>query len=47
MTFNYPLTNKVEKFIENATLKEIKIGCSDSQVFEIIKDNKSYYIKIA
>ena len=47
MKFNYDLTIEVEKFIIGAELKEIGIGCSDSQVFEIIKNDKVYYLKIA
>ena len=47
MKFKYKLIEKVEKFIENAELKEIGIGCSDSQVIQIIKNNKVYYLKVA
>lgn len=47
MKFNYNLTKKISKFIENANLEEIGIGCSDSQVIEIQKDNGLYFLKIA
>lgn len=45
--FNYKLTSKIQKFIEDSKLKEIKIGCSDSQVIRIEKDNGTYYLKMA
>lgn len=38
MDFKYRLTEK--KFITNASLKEIGIGYSDSQVIQINKDNQ-------
>lgn len=47
MNFKYKLTKKIINFIENASLKEIGIGCSDSQVIQVIKDNQAYYLKIA
>lgn len=45
MDFKYRLTEK--KFITNASLKEIGIGYSDSQVIQINKDNQIYFLKIA
>ena len=47
MKFNYKLSSKVENFLKNAELKEIGIGCSDSQVFEIKKNNEIFFIKMA
>ncbi len=47
MKFNYELSNKVLRFIDKANLEEISIGCSDSQVFKIEKNNKLYFIKIS
>ena len=47
MDFKYKLTKKVEDFIVNTSLKEIGIGCSDSQVFKIEKLDKTYFIKIS
>ena len=47
MDFKYKLTKKVEDFIVGTSLKEIGIGCSDSQVIQIIKDDQTYYLKIA
>ncbi len=47
MNFKYKLSPKVLDFIKGANLEEISIGCSDSQVFKIIKNNKIYFIKIA
>ena len=47
MKFNYKLSEKVLSFIENSALEEISIGCSDSQVFKIRKENKEYFIKIS
>lgn len=37
----------VEKFIDNALVNEISIGCSGDSVREVIKDNQVYYIKMA
>ena len=47
MNFNYELTSKVKKYLEDANLTEISIGCSDSQVFKIEKNNEVYYLKVA
>lgn len=47
MNFKYELTEKVKKFINDAELSEINIGCSDSQVIKILKDGKNYFLKIA
>lgn len=47
MEFKYKLSNKVSEFLKNSDLKDIKIGCSDSQVIEIHKDSKVYFLKIA
>lgn len=47
MKFKYKLTKSVEAFIIDAELKEIGIGCSDSQVIKITKDDEVYYLKIA
>ena len=47
MNFNYELTTKVSEFIENANLEEIGIGCSDSQVFKIEKNNNIFFLKMA
>lgn len=47
MNFKYELTDKVKKFINDAELSEINIGCSDSQVIKILKEGKNYFLKIA
>ena len=47
MKFNYDLTYSVSNFIENSELTEISIGCSDSQVIRIVKQDKNYFLKIA
>lgn len=47
MNFKYELTDKVKKFIDDAELSEINIGCSDSQVIKILKNGKNYFLKIA
>lgn len=47
MEFKYKLTKKIEDFIGDTSLKEIGIGCSNSQVIQIIKDDQEYYLKIA
>ena len=44
---NYELSKKIKEFIEGSKLEEINIGCSDSQVFKIDKDNSVYFMKIA
>ena len=47
MAFNYELTSQVKKYVENASLTKVNIGCSDSQVFKIEKNNEVYYLKVA
>lgn len=47
MEFKYKLTEKIQNFITDTELKEIGIGCSDSQVIQITKNNDIYYLKIA
>ena len=47
MEFKYKLIKEVKEFIENAELKEIGIGCSNSQVIQITKNSQVYYLKIA
>ena len=47
MNFNYKLSEEILSFIENAKLEEINIGCSDSQVFKIEKNDNIYFLKIA
>ncbi len=47
MNFNYELTDKVSKFLENSNTEEISIGCSDSQVLKIEKQDKIYFLKMA
>ncbi len=37
----------VKRFIKNATINEISIGCSGDSVREVIKKSGTYYIKIA
>ena len=46
MNFKYPLPNVIKDFIENAELKEISIGCSDSQIIRVEKKEKIYFLKI-
>lgn len=43
----YELTNNIKKFIDNAKLEEIGIGCSASQVIKIEKNENIYFLKIA
>lgn len=38
---------KINDFLENAHINEISIGCSDSQVLKIIKEENIYYLKKA
>lgn len=47
MNFNYELCEEILDFIKDAKLEEISIGCSDSQVFKIEKNDNTYFLKIA
>ena len=47
MNFNYELIDSVKSFIEGAKLEEISIGCSDSQVFKINKEENTYFLKVS
>lgn len=47
MKINYELSEKVKNFIKNALIEEISIGCSDSQVFKVVKNDNTYFIKMA
>ena len=47
MKYRYELSKNVKDFIDNAVLEEINIGCSDSQVIKITKNNNVYFLKIA
>lgn len=47
MKFKYNLTSKIQEIINDAKLKEIKIGCSNSQVIKIEKDGLVYFLKMA
>lgn len=47
MNFNYELIDSVKSFIEGAKLEEISIGCSDSQVFKIEKEENTYFLKVS
>ena len=46
MNFIFPIPSKIKEFVEHAKLTEITIGCSDSQVFKIEKDNNIYFLKM-
>lgn len=46
MNFTFPIPSKIKEFIEHAILTEITIGCSDSQVIKIEKDNNIYFLKM-
>ena len=41
MNFNYKLTDNVLNFIKSSLLEEVNIGCSDSQVFKIKKEDNT------
>ena len=47
MNFNYKLTDNVLNFIKSSLLEEVNIGCSDSQVFKIKKEDNTFFLKIA
>ena len=47
MAFKYSLTDQVSQFIKNAEISEIGIGCSDSQVFKIVKGENIFFLKMA
>ncbi len=40
-------SKEIDQFIENSKLEEISIGCSDSQVFKISKNENIYFLKKA
>ena len=46
MKFKYTLSKDVLEFVKDAKLKDVNIGCSDSQVVEIHKNEKIYFLKI-
>lgn len=46
MEFKYKLTKQVEEFIKNSNLLEIEIGCSNSQVIKIEKED-TFFLKIS
>lgn len=45
--FKYELSDKVKNFIKRSNIDEVSIGCSDSQVFKITKEDNVYYLKVA
>jgi len=47
MKNNYEFSKRVSEFIGNSTLEEIRIGCSDTEVLKIIKNDKVYYLKMS
>jgi len=47
MKYKYQLTDSINSFISNSLLEEVSIGCSDSQVFKIIKNNNIYFLKMS
>lgn len=47
MKFNYELSEKIKDFLKNSIIEEISIGCSDSQVFKVVKNDNTYFIKMA
>ena len=47
MEFNYNLTDKVKEFVKDSDLENIGIGCSNSQVIKVKKEQGTYYLKIS
>lgn len=47
IVLRYNVSKKISEFMANAKLSDIKIGCSDSQVIRIEKENKVFFLKIA
>lgn len=47
MIFKFNLPDKIKNFILNSELEEIGIGCSDSQVIKIKKNDDLFFLKIA
>lgn len=47
MHYKYKLTEKISNFIADSNLQEINIGCSDSQVIRIDKNEDIYFLKMA
>ncbi len=45
MNFKFNLTDFLNNFIQHAVLQEIGIGCSDSQIIKITKNNEIYFLK--
>ena len=41
MNFKYPLPISIKKIINDSELKEINIGCSDSQVVRIKREKRT------
>lgn len=40
------LTKYLEEFIDGTKIKEISIGCSNTNVYKIDKNNKTYFLKV-
>ena len=47
MEYKFNLTDKIKDFIEDATVSEIGIGCSNSQILKVEKEGKIYFLKMA
>ena len=47
MEYRFELSKNVKDFIKDAKVDEIGIGCSDSQVIKINKNEDIYFLKIA
>ena len=47
INFKYKLPDVISKFLEDSIMKEISIGCSDSQVIYISKKVENYYLKMS
>lgn len=45
MNFKFNLTDFLNTFIQHTVLQEIGIGCSDSRIIKITKNNDTYFLK--
>ncbi len=44
--FKYDIKNELKEFLEGCKCEEISIGCSDTQVIKVEKNQEEYFLKI-
>ncbi len=47
MDFKFEINDETKEFLKESTFEEISIGCSNSQVIKISKNNDVYFMKLA